>query len=279
MLACRRSDAPEARDSFKNVDCNIHVNTSVSRHRSDGNFEVQNTSPKVQLPGHREMDFLDVNSPACNRVETVPFRHVSFAETVEKVEFDPAVHAALSPVIEHNASAPNMAYRVHAAPAPMVEYDAALMMAQQAHVTPASAVEYDASAARAAPPPLVDGPVVKVVHVPQVQVVEKTIEIPQLQTIGKIVDILEVQSVQSTQTSESLDIITPAPKEFVETVLHEIDEDLCRDDLEEICYVARMSRKRIWRRVWHGSFEWVKIREVMKEGFRNAYAMRTSSTR
>ena len=74
------------------------------------------------------LDFLDVNPPACNQVETVPFRHVSFAETVEMAEFDPAVHGALSPVIEFNASAPNMAYRAHAAPAPMVEYDAALMM-------------------------------------------------------------------------------------------------------------------------------------------------------
>ena len=36
------------------------------------------------------------------------------------VEFDAAVHAALSPVIEYNASAPNMAYRAHAAPVPMV---------------------------------------------------------------------------------------------------------------------------------------------------------------
>ena len=146
----------EARDSFKNVDCNIHINTSVSRHKSDGNFETQYMSPKVHLPGHkpaadlehggaisaddnlqdmsmspmhgdgfkqvlsdddglacvprqkavRELDFLDVNSPACNRVETVPFRNVSFAETVEMVEFDPAVHAVLSPVIEYNASAP-----------------------------------------------------------------------------------------------------------------------------------------------------------------------------
>ena len=102
------------------------------------------------------------------------------------VEFDPAVHAALSPVIEYNASAPNMANRAHAVPAPMVEYDAALMTVHQAHATlapmveydaaptvahwvhaaPATAVEYDASAARAAPSPLVDGPVVKVVHVP-----------------------------------------------------------------------------------------------------------------
>ena len=31
---------------------------------------------------------------ACDRVETAPVRHVSFAETVEVVEFDPAVHAA-----------------------------------------------------------------------------------------------------------------------------------------------------------------------------------------
>ena len=112
-------------------------------------------------------------------------------------------------------------------------------MAHWVHAARATAAEYDASAARAAPSPLVDGPVVKVVHVPQVQVVEKSIEIPQLQTIEKIVDIPEIQSVQTTQTSESLDIITPAPKEFVEAVLHEIDEELCRDDLEEICYVAR----------------------------------------
>ena len=116
-------------------------------------------------------------------------------------------------------------------------------MAHWSHAAPDTAAEYDA---------LVDGPVVKVVHVPQVQVVEKTIEISQLQTIGKIVHILEAQSVQNTQTSESSDISTPTPKEFVETILHEIDEDLCRDDLEEISFAARMSRKRIWRRVWHG---------------------------
>ena len=218
-----------------------------------------------------ELDFFDVNPPACNRVATVPFRHVSFAETVEMVEFDPAVHAALSPVIEYNASAPNMAYRAHAAPAPMVEYDAALLMAHRAHATLAPWLSTTlhrlwrtgytrhlllrlSTTLQLHVRPLLPwwtGPVVKVVHVPQVQVVEKTIEIPQLQTIGNVVDNPEIQSVQSTQTSESLDIITPAPKEFVETVLHEIDEDLCRDDLEEMCYVAR-SRKRIWRCVWHG---------------------------
>ena len=125
----------------------------MSRHKSDGDFEIQNTSPKVRVTGHkpaadsehggvisadddlqdmenipvmgmspmhgdgfkqvlsdddglaastvswenvvgpnaglcvpqqkvvRELDFFDVNPLACNQVETVPFRHVSFAET------------------------------------------------------------------------------------------------------------------------------------------------------------------------------------------------------
>ena len=151
----------------------------------------------------RALDFLDVISPAGNRVETVPLCHVTFAENVETVEFDPAVHGALSLVIENNASAPNMAYRTYAARAPMVDYDATLMMSHQAHATLASMVEYDAAstetrwicaapiavvehdayAAQAVPSPLVDESVVKVVHVPQVQVVEKTIEIPHLHTI------------------------------------------------------------------------------------------------
>ena len=181
------------------------------------------------------LDFLDVNSPAGNRVETVPFRHVTFAENVETVEFDLAVNGVFSPMIENDASALNMAYRAYAAPAPMVEYDATLMMAHQAHATPVPMVEYDAAstethwtravpttvvehdtcAAQAVPCPLVDESVIKVVHVPQVQVVEKTIEIPQLQTIEKIVDIHEIQT--------------------IEAVLHEFDgEELCCDDLEEI---------------------------------------------
>ena len=82
-----------------------------------------------------------------------------------------------------------------------------------------------------------------------VQVVEKSIEIPQLHSLGKIVDIPKIQSVQSTKISESLD---GHHHESVETVLHEIDEDLSSVDLEEKCNVARMSRQRIWRRVWHG---------------------------
>ena len=113
------------------------------------------------------------------------------------------------------------------------------------------------------PSPLVDGPVVKVVHVPQVQVVEKTIEIPQLQTIEKIVDIPEIQT--------------------LEAVLHEFDdEELCCDDLEERCYMTRMNRKRWWRRVWHGlliSFGCVQNLRGHGEGFRNAYVTRMRSTR
>ena len=49
---------------------------------------------------------------------------------------------------------------------------------------------HDAAAFRA----LVDRPVVKVVHDPQLQVVEKAIEIPQLQAIEDNVDIPEIQT-------------------------------------------------------------------------------------
>ena len=40
--------------------------------------------------------------------------------------------------------------------------------------------------------------------------------------------------------------------EFAEAALHEIDEKICRDDFEELSCVARMSRTRLRRRVWHG---------------------------
>ena len=252
-------------NSFENVDCNIHVNTSVPRSKvrvsgrktavdveheddfkqvlTDEDGLADTTVPWVTVRSKEvvgALDFLDVNSLAGNRVETVPFRHVTFAENVETVEFDPAVHGALSPVIENNASAPNVAYRTDAAPAPMLEYDAALMMVHRAHAASAPTAEYDAAstetqwayatpvpmveyeaaptetqwacaapttvvdhdayAAQAVPSPLVDESVVKVVHVPQVQVVEKTIEIPQLQIIEKIVDIPEIQTLKSSSS-------------------------------------------------------------------------------
>ena len=46
----KRVEMLEARDSFKNVDCSIHVNTSVSRHRSDGNFETKTRVQRCNCP-------------------------------------------------------------------------------------------------------------------------------------------------------------------------------------------------------------------------------------
>ena len=90
--------------------------------------------------------------------------------------------------------------------------------------------EYDASAARATPSPLVDAPIVKVVHVPQVQVVEKTIEIPQLQTIEKIVDTPEIQTVLSTESLDTAPDLEMAP---VERTLHIPLAD-CEGVIEEL---------------------------------------------
>ena len=176
-----------------------------------------------------EMDFFDVdlrvyskdsaeeldseNITACNQVETVPFRHLSFAETVEMVEFDPAVHAPPAPMIEYDAAL-TMAYRVYSTTVPVVVYDApAPTVAHQVHAVPAPVDEYDAPAACATPSPLMDGSVVKVVHVPQVQVVEKTIEIPQLQTIEKIVDTPEIQTVQCIEGLDAAPDLEMAPAE------------------------------------------------------------------
>ena len=165
----KRVEMLEASNSLKDVDRNIHVNTSVPRSKvrvfrrktavdeerqddfkqvlSDEDGLADTTVPWVTVRRKEvvgALDFLDVNSLVGNRVETVPFRNVSFAENVETFEFDPAVHGALSPVIENNASAPNMAYRAYASPAPMVEYDAALMMVHRAHAASAPTAEYDA---------------------------------------------------------------------------------------------------------------------------------------
>ena len=43
----------EAKDSFKKVECSIHANTSVSRRKSGGDLEIQNTSPKARVPRHK----------------------------------------------------------------------------------------------------------------------------------------------------------------------------------------------------------------------------------
>ena len=169
----------------------------------DEDLRVYNKDSAEEMDGE--------NLTQCNQVETVPLRHVSFAETVEMVEFDPAVHAipilvveydapaqtvahqvhaALTPVVEYETPSSTVAHQVHTVPAPVVEYETpSSTVAHQVHTVPAPVDEYDAPAACATPSPSMDGLVVKVVHVPQVQVVEKTIEIPQLQTIEKIVEI------------------------------------------------------------------------------------------
>ena len=74
------------------------------------------------------------------------------------VEFDPAVHAAPSLVIEYDAT-PNMAYRVYATPVIVVEYHApAPTVAYQVHAALVPAVKYDnAPAVRATTSALVDG--------------------------------------------------------------------------------------------------------------------------
>ena len=157
----KRVEMLEASNSFKNVDRNIHVNTSVPRSKvrvsghktavgleheddfkqvlSDNDGLATMTVPWVTVQNKDivgALDFLDVNPPACNQVEIIPFRHVFFAETVEMVEFDPAVHAVSAPTVEYDAAL-MMVHRAHAAPAPTVEYDATLMMAHQAHAAPA----------------------------------------------------------------------------------------------------------------------------------------------
>ena len=129
------------------------------------------------------------------------------------VEFDPVVHATPAPMIENDAAL-TMAYRVYSTPVPVVEYDApAQTVAHQVHAAPVPVDEYDAPAACATPSPSMDGSVVKVVHVPEVQVVEKTIEIPQLQTIEKIVDTPEIQTVQCTEGLDTAPDLEMAPAE------------------------------------------------------------------
>ena len=168
------------------INDSVDANASfcVLRQKEVREFDISDSNPRVCSQNSAgELDC--ENLTECNRVETVIVRHVSFAENVEVVEFDPAVHATSSPVVEYNAPAPDTAYRAHAAPSPMVEYnaplmtvhqahaapvptveyDAALMMAHQAHTTSAPMAEYDAApteeydayAERAAPSPLVDG--------------------------------------------------------------------------------------------------------------------------
>ena len=94
----KRVEMLEASNSFKNVDRNIHVNTSVSRskvrvsgHKTAADLEHEDdfkqvlsdddglaamTVPWVTVQNKDivgALDFLDVNPPACNQVEIAPF--------------------------------------------------------------------------------------------------------------------------------------------------------------------------------------------------------------
>ena len=153
---------------------------------------------------------------------------------------DPTVYAAPAPVVEFIAPAPGASYAtlvltaivaapvvepispdpaVYAAKVPVVEYIAPAPVAWYATAptilaAPAPGVEY------ISPDPTV--------HVAPAPVVEYISPDPAECAVAEY--------------------ITPSPMEFVEAALHEIDEEFCRDDFEELCYVARMSRKRLWRR-------------------------------
>ena len=64
--------------------------------------------------------------------------------------------AAHAHVAEYDVPAPNMAYRVNAAPAPVVEYDAAPNVACRAHAAPAPEVTPAPDVAYRAPQELVE---------------------------------------------------------------------------------------------------------------------------
>ena len=153
----------------------------------------------------------------------------------------------LLPVVEYNAPLMTV-HQAHAAPAPTVEYDAALTE------------EYDAYAERADPSPLMDGPVVKVVPVPQVQIAEKTMEITQFQTIEEIVDTPEIQT--------------------LEAVLHELE--LGCFDLKEISYHGLYESKAYLETRMAQQAQHQRMLQSLRghgEGFRNVYVMRRSFSR
>ena len=128
------------------INDSVDANASfcVLRQKVVREFDISDSNPRVcRQNSAGELDC--ENLTACNRMETAIVRHVSFEENVEVVEFDPAVHATPSPVVEYDTPAPNMAYRVHAEPSPMAEYNAPLMLVHQAHAALAPTVEYDAA--------------------------------------------------------------------------------------------------------------------------------------
>ena len=111
-------EIPQLQTIEKIVDApEIHDLHDFKKILSDGDGANADLCVPREKTVHK-MDFFDVT--ADNQVETVPLRHVSFAETVEMVEFDPAVHTISAPmietvtVVEYDAPAPTVAQEVHA---------------------------------------------------------------------------------------------------------------------------------------------------------------------
>ena len=127
----------------------------------------------------------------------------------------PAVYAAKAPVVEHIAPAPVACYAT-----------APTMLA-----APAPVVEH------VSPDPTV--------YVAPAHVVEYISPDPTVYVAPA--PVVEYLSPDPAECAVA-EYITPSPMEFVEAA----DDEFCRDDFEELCNVARMSRQRLWRRVWHG---------------------------
>ena len=156
---------------------------------------------------------------------------MSFAETVEMVEFDPAVHAAHAPMVEYDATL-MMAHQAHAAPAPMAEYDVAPTMAYQVYAVPhqehealVTVVQYDAPAPIVAQqvhaaPALVDeydasaaGQSSKTCMFLRCRSWRRQLRFRSCRFFEKIVDTPENQTVQSTEVLDTAPDLEMAPAE------------------------------------------------------------------
>ena len=157
------------------------------------------------------------SAPVASYATPVPTAIVA-APVVELISRDPTVYAAPAPVVEHTSPDPT----VYAAPAPVVEF-----------ISPAPVACYATA------------PTVLAEPAPGVEYIS-----PDPTVYVEPAPVVEYTSPNSAEYAVA-EYITPSPMEFV-GALHEIDEEFCRDDFEELCYVAHMSRKRLWRGVWHG---------------------------
>ena len=163
---------------------------------------------------------------------------------------------APAPAASYVASAPVVEYMLPAvfyvASAPVVEYIAPAT----SHVTPASVVDNIAPTLAVDDVPSLIGEYISPapgVYAAPVPVLEYIAPAPSVDVAPAPVGgcISPVSGEYAAPASVPVvEYISPAPMEFVEAALHEIDKEPCRDEIEELCCVVRMSQKRIWRRVW-----------------------------